>query len=123
MIHQEDYGHGTVGEIVDGEGSEFVEFAETVWKPTLRNQAMSVQQAFQKVGRLPYETSRHILEFTDLPFQFQQANELIRLAPLLAAFHLREYCEWRNLPGFALEDIPGYWSFDDDEYDSDDVSD
>ena len=78
----------------DWKGTGVAQFTHNVWKHSLY---YKVWLLYQKVGRLG-PVFQSILEYSNIRHDAQQANTLIRLAPLLATLHLRGIVDWRNLP-------------------------
>lgn len=71
----------------DWEVKVFQEFADNVWKHTLRFKIWLVQE----LGLYPVRSS--IFECMDMPTEFEKANELALYAPLIATLHLRQLVE------------------------------
>ena len=78
----------------DWKGTTFVNFAKRIWIYALYYKLWLLHQ---KVGRLG-PVFDAILEYSNLRYDAQLAQQLIRLAPLLATLHLRGIVNWRNLP-------------------------
>ena len=77
---------------LDWQESILVTFAEHVWKRAAREAVWLPRQII--VPTLVFQT---IYEFSDLSQDFQKANELERVAPLLAALRRKHLVSWNDL--------------------------